>query len=585
MRKLITKISFLLISLVSLGALSVSLAWFSKITKINHEEFDASIVTNYFYSGDGSEERPYTLTDAQHVYNLAWLQDSGYFTTTKYFKLLNDIDMAGELDLDTGSSGAVPPIGTEAKPFVGFFDGDGKTISNLWVSTNPTDWKEKPENYASLDFTKGTGFFGYISKPENEKTYAGNFYLENIEISVNINCDYIGLVAGFVDASMGKIGVKNGIVSFESNNQVRSDYTLIGYTTEETSWTDRPDGRGSRGDLVINPSIDGFTNITSGKREVPDSMPGSAYFVGGLASTSPTPQPDQVKYYTGNIGFNGTSRDYNISSSSSSMNGTETNLDSEFVDLYNDHISHKSGITAIWPYVSSRKVTPGFNAVTGPNTYPTNSIWFQPQGAGNVCLCFTRQNSSSDNYMSLYRYQRNANGSLKSGSIQEIRFISKKNVKNGTVVYFEFSLTEQEATSYEYCIGCSSNGTPTTNSQNCSVQSAALVFLKLAATDPNKGQSGSGLYRELVKIEFVHEIPLTNPYSFDNENYKPDNSLLSFTGNSTSTTILKFDEMNTDHIVHYSNGNSSVIITEIIETDYKSIKDENSNYTPRETEK
>ena len=161
-------------------AVPAAVAWFASVSQIDDATITAGSIANYFAGGDGSADNPYLLTNANHVYNLTWLQNKGVFEEPKYFKLNADIDMS-TLQGD-GARSAVPPIGTTANPFTGYFDGNGKTVSNLWVSSDENDWKRKPETYTG-DIGSDIGFFGAIGGSADVK----NFYLKDVEVTTHVD--------------------------------------------------------------------------------------------------------------------------------------------------------------------------------------------------------------------------------------------------------------------------------------------------------------------------------------------------------------------------------------------------------------
>ena len=116
---------------------SWSLAWFSDNTQIdlNTAVDHGSVLTQYFESGNGTQESPYEIKYPLQLYYFSWLQNLGFFNEdadkdgsadTVYFYLSGDIDMTDY---------TLPPIGTAKYPFIGNFDGNGKVISNLIVTT------------------------------------------------------------------------------------------------------------------------------------------------------------------------------------------------------------------------------------------------------------------------------------------------------------------------------------------------------------------------------------------------------------------------------------------------------------------
>lgn len=87
-----------------------TLSWFVRaIYRQLTDAFAASSVVSYFAGGTGTETDPYQITMPKHLYNLAWLQNSGVFDATTHFVLNNDIDMAGSISGQDTTGGAIPP--------------------------------------------------------------------------------------------------------------------------------------------------------------------------------------------------------------------------------------------------------------------------------------------------------------------------------------------------------------------------------------------------------------------------------------------------------------------------------------------
>ena len=191
------------ISLVAFSAISfavATLAWFANPGKESDKHLNGEIgLRGYFYDGDGSETKRFEIVSPVHFYNLARLQNLGFFPDIKYFQVghyFNDLYLydedhgKGEFDsdgdgiidqyidtvdensngpmglacinldehgneyysqyLDMGSfsnSFKILPVGGEGAPFYGDFDGKGIPIRNLKVYGNPED----------------IGVFGYVS--------------------------------------------------------------------------------------------------------------------------------------------------------------------------------------------------------------------------------------------------------------------------------------------------------------------------------------------------------------------------------------------------------------------------------------
>ena len=94
-------------------------------------------------SGSGTEDDPYRITMPIHLNQLRnFLNKPGV-----YFKMMEDIDLTEFIE-DEYTSGGWQPIGTTSSPFKGILDGNGKTISGLFIDRNSTD---------------NVGLFSYVS--------------------------------------------------------------------------------------------------------------------------------------------------------------------------------------------------------------------------------------------------------------------------------------------------------------------------------------------------------------------------------------------------------------------------------------
>ena len=292
--------ALLLLSVILLfctGATSVY-AWFVSVSRLDNVKIEASSLDNYFARGDGTAENPFVLTSPLHVYNLSWLQNSGYFNSEPfngevYFELANDIDMLAD---NSSVIYAIPPIGTTVNPFTGSFVGGGNVIKNLWISTIPDDWKEKPAD-KSVDIGTAAGLFGAVG----EGAVVKEFYLQDIKVTTDMNNGNVGFIAGNVGetdkdytATVSTIGVINGKICAPGGTVLNSRYSLIGWTPDGVEWEGLPSNTAG-GDLVITPQIFtsqiGVGSTLSGALAVEGAVPGTAYYIPTIQVTSAkTPQ-------------------------------------------------------------------------------------------------------------------------------------------------------------------------------------------------------------------------------------------------------------------------------------------------------
>lgn len=179
--------SLIVALLVAVFTVGYAFAWI-----LNRKDADFAIkgasAGAYFdsTSGDGTAAEfdaahingPFVIANATHMRNLAVLQNTGRFGTNKYYFRIKDtvkeIDM-GDLWL--------PPIGNDDNPFRGEFNGRGKSIKNLKVTTDKSLLtKEMYPTQASDDyeFSNAVGLFGNTHKD----SVIRNFILNNPKVLI-----------------------------------------------------------------------------------------------------------------------------------------------------------------------------------------------------------------------------------------------------------------------------------------------------------------------------------------------------------------------------------------------------------------
>lgn len=245
---------FCLCALLLAGA-AVTYAWYRPI-KLNFApaKVDGSIRASYFASGDGSKDAPFEIAKPEQFYNLAWLQYLGKFNEagengaipTTYFYLSADIDMTDYV---------LPPVGTEKYPFIGNFDGKGKTVTGLNIAV-PTDLPiEEAYEYPQI-----VGAFGVVGTMGDTKdsitidgqdcTYSSaanevkNVTFKRLTVETQTTNALIGLAAGYVNGKLTNVGIQldNTLMSnldikantspVNANFTNLSDHSLVGYTKD-----------------------------------------------------------------------------------------------------------------------------------------------------------------------------------------------------------------------------------------------------------------------------------------------------------------------------------------------------------------
>ncbi len=243
--------ALLLVCLITVMLIQpMGLAWMSDNGLSSPIYITSNVHKTYFHSGDGSKGDPYVIAAPVQLYYFAWLQYLGYFNTdengndkidsTVYFKLLNDIDMTGY---------TIPPIGTTDNPFIGNFDGADFTVKNVTIENHYSSLIEPPDEVKEGDYTgvEIIGFFGVVGYlPEDKDKYeyetsaneVKNLALSNITVKTQTDPSLIGLVAGYVNGYVDRVGVIGGTVHIDDGVKALSytanisDYSLIGYCME-----------------------------------------------------------------------------------------------------------------------------------------------------------------------------------------------------------------------------------------------------------------------------------------------------------------------------------------------------------------
>ena len=313
MKRIFRSLAALLIIAISFSA--ISFAWLAGGKYLNFPSmFGGSAVSAYFAGGDGSSDNPFKITNAVHLYNLAWLQYLGYFNQRAdfnsgrdqtYFELDGNVDMKGR---------AIPPIGTEQYPFIGNFNGNGHTVKKLTVSNKrgtgdlvyaPTNAHFSSTNdmlcHVNGDDSEVeiVGMFGvtgnyngylddylknHAKNPTEFKTAdvnVSNFYVDKIHVRSNSAKTLAGLAAGYIGGNFSNVGVYRSDINFAANAQangvagdgILSKYSIVGaYNEDIITWDDNStDPWGGSIDMKsLFTRLDGFKKSATNKASYVD---------------------------------------------------------------------------------------------------------------------------------------------------------------------------------------------------------------------------------------------------------------------------------------------------------------------------
>ena len=182
----------------------------------------ANSETGYFThvpEGEGSQQSPFLIKTAS---DLAWFRDHvNAGNKTACARLMADIDMSSVCHAANESKNVAElswiPISdiskVGSKYWYGTFDGNNKTLSNLYINTSAIY----------------SGLFGYIyNMKASERGTIKNIKFENV--SLTSTAEYLGVLAGYArNTDISGITVNNGTV-----NGTESCGGIVGYTEDSS---------------------------------------------------------------------------------------------------------------------------------------------------------------------------------------------------------------------------------------------------------------------------------------------------------------------------------------------------------------
>ena len=226
------------------------------------EEAPQGLWTEYaaksFAGGAGTKEDPYKIASAEQLALLAADVNSGVLSkahTKEYFVLTEDIDLGAHRWTPLGYGDCI-----SAKSFTGYFDGNGKKITGMYV-----DERGKNSN---------AGLFGNIAAVGSEDATVENLTVENAQVFAGDETEGDPYAAGVLLGSISVLGgsnveyavVKNCTVS-GSVNSPRNAGGLAGdvnYTHfENCSAAVAIEGKSCSGGFVANAFISELTDCTA----------------------------------------------------------------------------------------------------------------------------------------------------------------------------------------------------------------------------------------------------------------------------------------------------------------------------------
>jgi len=239
-------------------------------------------------SGSGTSASPYMITTCTQLQEMNNAKSS-------YYKLANNIDCSATTTWNSGYG--FLPVGIGSSAFTGTFDGDGKTISGLYI--NRTSSSSGAANYGQY-----VGLFGYTSGAT----------VKNVGlVSVNISGYY--LVAGIVGQTYGT-SISNSYVTGSVSGVNNYVGGLVGESCYSSSVTTSYSNANISGASYVGGLVgDNYASSTISNSYARGTVTGTAG-IGGLVGQSAFSITNS--YATGNV--TGTSSNvgglvgYNLSS-------------------------------------------------------------------------------------------------------------------------------------------------------------------------------------------------------------------------------------------------------------------------------
>ena len=349
--------------------------------------------------GDGSADKPYKISTAAE---LAWFRDqvnSGY--TTISATLTKDIDLAEFCHAKDGTKYTEEvswtPIGNSDNMYQGTFDGNGKTISNLYI--NATYW--------DIGITLFTGFFGYTDAGGSIK----NITFDNAKVK-SVDDYYTGILVGIAASCIENIktlancsveGKDNvGGIAGEANGNIGNceNHAMV-------------NGAGFVGGIVgryaySGKSITSCANygVITGTRNQVGGMAG--YFVSGTIQNCANYGDITGTFYVGNL--IGCADECNLDNVLGTGNVTATSNKGQAGLLVGNIENSSSTASGILAYNSSAKLTINGTEQTGD---AVKSVGQGSLTSAEKIMAFTAEQLKSGMVANLL--QKNVSGSAKWG--------------------------------------------------------------------------------------------------------------------------------------------------------------------------
>lgn len=218
-KKIITKDYVYRKFITALFAVIITFAIYSLITGIIslgelENEWDGVAVATSFSAGNGTEENPYIINNADEFMYFKELIEGELSDTYKnmYYKLGNDINFGNH---------EITAIGTEEKLFEGHFNGNGYLLTNFKINEAKTIENDK---YYSI--------FSKVRNAEITNLTISNYQIETNDTENAISATLIGKIIENDQSIIKNIILKDFIITNNNINETNIQNVLVGEITE-----------------------------------------------------------------------------------------------------------------------------------------------------------------------------------------------------------------------------------------------------------------------------------------------------------------------------------------------------------------
>lgn len=195
-----------------------------------------------FSGGDGTEANPYLIATPGQLALLANKvnnEEEGYVTA--HYKLVADIDLTGRewIPIGVGTGSDVMGVGGYRHDFIGFFDGDGHTVGNLYcVMTDDADpciaglFGINRGNIRNVNVTgyseSNTTFSGSMGYSIAGGVVGANALSDDKKTGIIENCKFSGSVKAASSTDVHVIPSAGGICGVVASGNINANEVVVG---------------------------------------------------------------------------------------------------------------------------------------------------------------------------------------------------------------------------------------------------------------------------------------------------------------------------------------------------------------------